>query len=40
MPKWFTPAAVACGAMFAASPLLIASVRYESTMGLVQKIFY
>src|SRR5919198_2043487 len=40
MPKWFTPAAVLCGVMFVASPLFIASVRYESTMGLVQKIFY
>ena len=40
MPKWFTPVAVLCGAMFAASPLLIASAPYESTMGLVQKIFY
>jgi heme exporter protein C len=26
--------------MFVASPILIAEVRYESTMGLVQKIFY
>jgi heme exporter protein C len=40
MPKWFTPAAAICGLMFAASPIVIASVRYESTMGLVQKIFY
>jgi heme exporter protein C len=40
MPKWFTPAAVVCGLMFAASPLLIANAPYESTMGLVQKIFY
>jgi heme exporter protein C len=40
MPKWFTPAAVICGLMFAASPLLIANAPYESTMGLVQKIFY
>ena len=40
MPKWFTPAAVVCAAMFAASPFLIASAPYESTMGLVQKIFY
>ena len=29
-----------CGAMFAASPFVIASAPYESTMGLVQKIFY
>jgi len=40
MPKWFTPAAVICGLMFVASPAIIASVRYEATMGLVQKIFY
>ncbi|MBM3819443.1 MAG: cytochrome C biogenesis protein CcmC, partial [Acidimicrobiia bacterium] len=40
MPKWFTPAAAICGLMFAASPLLIANAPYESTMGLVQKIFY
>jgi heme exporter protein C len=29
-----------CGLMFAASPFVIASAPYESTMGLVQKIFY
>jgi heme exporter protein C len=40
MPKWFVPAAVVCGLMFVASPFVIASVRYEATMGLVQKIFY
>ena len=40
MPKWFTPAAVVCGLMFAISPLLIAQAPYESTMGLVQKVFY
>lgn len=40
MPRWFTPLAVICGLMFAASPLIIASAEYESTMGLVQKIFY
>ena len=40
MPNWFTPAAAICGLMFAASPLLIANAPYESTMGLVQKIFY
>ena len=33
-------AAIACGVMFAASPFVIASAPYESTMGLVQKIFY
>ena len=40
MPKWFTPAALVCGAMFAVSPLIIANAPYESTMGLVQKVFY
>jgi heme exporter protein C len=40
MPKWFTPAAILCGLMFAASPFIIANAPYESTMGLVQKIFY
>ena len=40
MPKWFVPAAVVCGVMFAISPVLIAQAPYESTMGLVQKIFY
>ena len=40
MPNWFTPAVAVCGLMFAASPLLIANAPYESTMGLVQKIFY
>src|SRR4026207_1263688 len=40
MPKWFVPTAVVCGLMFAVAPLLIANAPYESTMGLVQKIFY
>ena len=40
MPNWFTPLALVCGAMFAASPLIIANAPYESTMGMVQKIFY
>jgi heme exporter protein C len=40
MPKWFAPAAAVCGLMFATGPLLIANAPYESTMGLVQKIFY
>jgi len=40
MPKWYIPAAVVCVLMFAASPILIANAPYESTMGLVQKIFY
>ena len=40
MPKWFTPAAVVCAVMFAASPFIIANAPFESTMGLVYKIFY
>jgi heme exporter protein C len=40
MPKWFTPAVVLCALMFVASPFVIANAPYESTMGLVQKIFY
>jgi heme exporter protein C len=40
MPKWFLPAAIACAVLFAASPFVIANADYESTMGLVQKIFY
>jgi len=40
MPKSFMPLAVVCGLMFAVSPILIADAPYESTMGLVQKIFY
>jgi heme exporter protein C len=40
MPKWYMPAAVVCGLMFMASPMLIANAPYEATMGLVQKIFY
>jgi heme exporter protein C len=40
MPTWFFKAAIACGLMFAASPFVIANADYESTMGLVQKIFY
>jgi heme exporter protein C len=40
MPKWFLRAAVVCAVMFALSPFVIANADYESTMGLVQKIFY
>ena len=40
MPKWFTPTVALCGLMFAVAPILIAGAPYESTMGLVQKIFY
>ena len=40
MRKIFTPLAVVTGVMFAYSPVMIARAPYESTMGLVQKIFY
>jgi len=40
MPNWFIPLAVVCALMFATAPILIANAPYESTMGLVQKIFY
>jgi heme exporter protein C len=40
MPTWFTPLAAVCGLMFATAPILIANAPYESTMGLVQKVFY
>ena len=40
MPKWFTPAAILCGLMFAATPVIIANAPLESEMGLVYKIFY
>ena len=36
MPKWFSPAAIVCGLMFADTPLVIANAPYESTLGLVQ----
>ena len=40
MPKWFVPACVVCAVMFAATPFVIANAPFESTMGLVYKIFY
>lgn len=40
MSTLFTPASGLCAVMLAATPLVIASAPYESTMGLVQKIFY
>ena len=40
MRKVFGPVAALTGLMFAAAPFLIARAPYESTMGLVQKIFY
>jgi heme exporter protein C len=40
MKRLFAPAAVVAAAMFAYAPFLILNAPYESTMGLVQKIFY
>ncbi|MES1256026.1 MAG: cytochrome c biogenesis protein CcsA [Acidobacteriota bacterium] len=40
MRKLFVPLTVVTAAMFAYAPVLIAHAAYESTMGLVQKIFY
>jgi heme exporter protein C len=40
MQRLFTPLALVTGAMFAYAPFLILDAPYESTMGLVQKIFY
>lgn len=38
--RLFVPAAVVAAAMFAYAPFMILAAPYESTMGLVQKIFY
>jgi heme exporter protein C len=40
MKKLFVPLTVLLAAMLVGAPLLVASAPYESTMGLVQKIFY
>ncbi len=40
MKKLFTPALVLLAVMFVTAPVLIAEAPYESTMGLIQKIFY
>jgi heme exporter protein C len=40
MRKWFGPLAIVTAALFAYAPISIANAPYESTMGLVQKIFY
>ena len=40
MKKAFIPLLAVVGAMFVAVPFLIERAPYESTMGLVQKIFY
>jgi heme exporter protein C len=40
MPRWFVPLTVVFAAMFAYAPISIANAPIESTMLLVQKIFY
>jgi heme exporter protein C len=40
MRKLFTPLAILTALMFASAPVVIANALFESTMGLVQKIFY
>jgi heme exporter protein C len=40
MRKLFTPLTVVTAAVFASTPFLISQAPYESTMGLIQKIFY
>ncbi len=40
MRKLFVPVAVVAAAMFMYAPFMILDAPYESTMGLVQKIFY
>ena len=40
MKRIFTPLTIVAAAMFAYAPFMILDAPYESTMGLVQKIFY
>jgi heme exporter protein C len=40
MNRLFVPLTVVVAAMFAYAPVMIANAPYESTMGLIQKIFY
>ena len=40
MKRFFAPLVVVTGALFAIVPFLIANAPIESTMGLIQKIFY
>jgi heme exporter protein C len=40
MRKAFVPLIVVAGLMFVTAPYLVAQAPYESTMGLIQKIFY
>jgi heme exporter protein C len=38
--RFFTPIIILAAFMFATAPLLIAQAPYETTMGMIQKIFY
>ena len=40
MTRFFTPLTVLVAAMFVVAPVLVVGAPYESSMGLVQKIFY
>ena len=40
MPKWFTPVAIVCALLFAASPIVVATSPDEADLGMVFKIFY
>ena len=40
MPHWTRPLTLACFLMLIVSPALIVNAPFESTMGLVQKVFY
>jgi heme exporter protein C len=40
MRRMFGPLVAVAGLMFVAAPFLVAQAPYESTMGLIQKIFY
>jgi heme exporter protein C len=40
LQRFFAPLLIVAVVMFAAAPVMIARAPYESTMGLVQKIFY
>jgi heme exporter protein C len=40
MQKLFVPLAIVAAAMFVYAPFMILAAPYESTMGLIQKIFY
>jgi heme exporter protein C len=40
MTRFFTPLTILIAAMFVVAPVLVVGAPYESSMGLVQKIFY